>query len=70
MSANDQPPVVRHGKRMSPLGALFMQRCVTPIEGLNWLQDRGLISYECVTMADVAPVDAARVVAAGVARWR
>lgn len=37
---------------------------------LNWLQERGQISDLCVTMEDVAHVDAARVVERWRAKWQ
>lgn len=33
-------------------------------EGMNWLQDRGWISDNCVTVEDVSPVDIERVLLA------
>lgn len=44
-----------------PLSRLFQARRFTTTEGLNWLQDRGLISDLCVTLEDVAEVDVQRV---------
>lgn len=69
-AAADTPtPRVRAGKLCTPLQGLFRLRAYTPRMGLNWLQERGHISDLCVTLADVAPVDAAAAVARFRARW-
>lgn len=44
-----------------PLRAIFRLRCFTVCEGMNWLQERGLVSDECVWPEDVAPSDVDRV---------
>lgn len=46
-----------------PLAAFFEHRRFTVTEGLNWLQERGLISDLCVTVEDVAACDVERVLA-------
>lgn len=40
-----------------PLVAFFHARKFTTAAGMNWLQERGLISDLCVEPADVARVD-------------
>lgn len=55
--------------RLHPLTRLFLARCFSPVTGMNWLQERGLVSDCCVTVEDVAPCDVARVVALFAARW-
>src|SRR4051812_26347518 len=54
-------PMLNPGKTASPLEVIFREQCFTPVEGMNWLQDRGLVSDNCVTVADVAMVDQVRV---------
>lgn len=49
------------GYTAHPLTALFHARNFTNTEGMNWLQDRGLISDNCVTVESVAPCDIERV---------
>lgn len=38
-----------------PLRLLFKKQGRSECAGMNWLQDRGLISDNCVTVEDVAP---------------
>lgn len=61
--ARSKPPVL-------PLQRVFWSRGYTELAGLNWLQERGHISDLCVTMADVAPCDAERVLSLWRARWK
>lgn len=44
-----------------PLHLLFWAKRFTIVEGMNWLQDRGHISDNCVDAEQVAPVDVLRV---------
>lgn len=44
-----------------PLRWLFGVRCFGTVAGMNWLQDRGLVSDNCVEAEDVCSVDVLRV---------
>lgn len=54
---------------LHPLVRLFLASRMTPVTGMNWLQERGLVADECVSHEDVAPCDVARVEALFRARW-
>ncbi len=43
--------------------ALFARRKMTPEQGMDWLQGEGRVADNCVTVEDVAAVDARRVLA-------
>lgn len=59
-----EEPDIRATKHwIHPLRAIFGARRMTVSEGMDWLQDRGLVSDECVWPEDVATSDVARVVA-------
>lgn len=61
--------MARAKPKYHPLLRVFWSRCFSELAGLNWLQDRGHISDECVTLADVAPCDVERVVMLWRERW-
>lgn len=52
-----------------PLIRLFGMRRMTETQGMDWLQNYGYISDNCVMACDVAPVDIERVEALFAARW-
>lgn len=52
-----------------PLRIFFRAKVVTTEEGMNRLQDRGLISDNCVNPEDVAPIDVERVLRKFDALW-
>jgi hypothetical protein len=54
---------VRRGKYFHPMTALFLERRYTVAEGMNWLQERGLVSDLCNRPEEVAPCDVVAVLA-------
>lgn len=59
-------PVRQYPKEMGkhvvhPLAALFAARGFTHRQGMDWLQERGHVSDECVWLEDVAPADVERI---------
>lgn len=60
---------MRAGATIHPLVRLFHIRAMDTIEGMNWLQEHGHISDNCVRPEDVAVADVARIEKAFVARW-
>lgn len=54
--------LVRYDCVLHPLHAIFMAAAFTRVEGMNWLQDRGLIADECVDAWQVAIPDLERVI--------
>lgn len=62
-------PVRRYPKELGkhvvhPLAALFAARGFTHRQGMDWLQERGHVSDECVWLEDVALGDVQRILCA------